>query len=523
MDISKEKRDKLVLPRNIRRIITSHFFITFIICLLQILWVLAFLTKLSRYGFYANLVMTIISVLVTLSLVNKWENPAYKLAWVIPILLFPAFGGLLYIFYGNKRPTKKIRHRLSILHEIAKAQTIQDSCVLEELKYDNPVVYNQAYYITHSGGYPIWKNTDTRYFSDGEEYYSSLLIDLRNAKHYIFMEFFIIEPGFMWNQILDILRMKVEEGVKVRVIYDGIGCIVKVPPKYYADLEQYGIECVTFNPFRPIFSVAVSTRDHRKIVSIDGTIGYAGGINLSDEYVNLIQPYGYWKDAGIRLEGAGVWSMTTMFLEMWNLIRVSEHDFSIYLPDRALKNNQLTKGYVQPYGDSPLDNETVGENIYLNIINSAVNYVYIMTPYLVVDNELMTSLTLAAKRGVDVRIIVPGIPDKKMVYLLTQAYFEKLHQEGIKIYQYTPGFIHSKCLVCDDKIATVGSVNFDFRSLYLHFENGVYLYNTDTVQAIKEDAVQTFKISKFVTDDDLKSNIGMRLIQSLLRLFAPLL
>lgn len=523
MDTGELKREKSVLPKRIKRVITSNFFITAMICLLQIGWLLVFLTKLSMYHAYANVFMTIISILVVLWLVNKWENPAYKLAWVIPILLFPAFGGLLYIVYGNKRPTKKIRFRLSELHEIAKGQLPQDEEVLEKLKEKEKGIYHQAYYITNSAGYPIWNETDTAYFTSGEDYYESLLKDLRNAKHYIFLEFFILEPGIMWNQILEILRMKVEEGVKVRIIYDGWGCAVKVPPKYYRYLESLGMECVSFNPFRPIFSLAISTRDHRKIVAIDGEIAYTGGMNLADEYVNLIHPYGKWKDAGIRLEGRGAWSFSAMFLEMWNLIRKTEHDFSAFLPKDTDKCFGTENGLVQPYGDSPLDNEIVGENIYLNIINTAIDYVYIMTPYLIVDNEMITALTLAAKRGVDVRIIVPGIPDKKMVYLVTQSYFGKLIQEGIKIYKYTPGFIHSKCLVSDDKVATVGTINFDFRSLYLHFEDGVFLCYTDSVLSVKEDAQKTFEESKMVTEEDLKNRFGKRMIQSLLRLFAPLI
>lgn len=524
MNTGDLKREKFVLPRNIRRIITSNIFITAIIFLLQIVWLLTFLTKLSTYHTYANVFMRVLSILVVLWLVNKWENPAYKLAWVIPILLFPVFGGLFYIVYGNKRPTKRMRYKLSELHEITKRQTPQAPELLEHLKMTDSTAFHQAYYIAHHAGYSMYDETDTVYFSSGEKYYESLLKDLNNARHSILLEFFILEPGIMWNQILDVLRRKVQEGVQVRVMYDGWGCVAKVPPRYYRELEKYGIQCVTFNPIRPIFSLAISTRDHRKIAAIDGCIAYTGGMNLADEYVNLIHPYGTWKDAGIRLEGKGAWSLTAMFLEMWNLNRISEHDFSAFLPEeKTITAPGYGKGYVQPYGDSPVDDETVGENIYLNIINTASSYIYIMTPYLIVDNEMITALTLAAMRGVDVRIIVPGIPDKKMVYLVTQSYFSRFIHAGVKIYKYTPGFIHSKCLVSDDKIATVGTVNFDFRSLYLHFEDGVFLYRTKSVMAVKEDALQTFQESKLVTEEDLKGPIGKTVIQSLLRLFAPLI
>ena len=523
MDTNELKREQSVLPRHIKRVITSNFFIKAVICLLQAAWLILFLEKLSAYHTYVNAVMLLLSVLVVLWIVNKWENPAYKLAWVIPILLFPVFGGLLYLVYGNKRPTKRIQFHLSEIHEIAKGQLPQDEDVLKKLLEMDPGVHHQSWYVAKSAGYPVWDHTDTTYFPNGESYYESLLKDLRAAKTYIFMEFFIIEPGLMWNQILDVLRMKVEEGVKVRFIYDGWGCAIKVPSKYYKYLESLGIECVSFNPVRAIFSLAISTRDHRKIVAIDGNIAYTGGMNLADEYVNLIHPYGQWKDAGIRLEGHGAWSLTMMFLEMWNLNRETEHDFSSFWPEERKTLAGDDHSFVQPYGDSPLDNEIVGENIYLNIINSATEYVYIMTPYLIVDNEMITALTLAAKRGVDVRIIVPGIPDKKMVFLVTQSYFSRLIQDGVKIYRYTPGFIHSKCVVSDDKVATVGTTNFDFRSLYLHFENGVFLYHTDSVRSVKDDMLRTFEISRPVSDSELKNRFGKTLAQSLLRLFAPLI
>ena len=347
---------------------------------------------------------------------------------------------------------------------------------------------------------------------------------LKGARHFIFMEYFIVEEGSMFNEIADILEQKVKEGVDVRFIYDDVGCVNTLPPKYFKKLEARGISCVTFNPFLPLISTVMNNRDHRKIFVVDGNIGFTGGINLADEYVNLTSRFGYWKDCGIRIEGEAVWNLTVMFLEMWNFIKRSSEDYSAFLPSVYQQEVCPSDGFVQPYGDSPLDMENVGENIYLNIIGSAKNYVYIYTPYLIIDHEMLITLCNAAKRGVDVRIVTPGIPDKKTVYLLTQSYYRPLLEAGVKIYQYTPGFIHSKCFVCDDEIATVGSINLDFRSLFLHFECGVFLYGSTAVMQVKEDCLETFEVSEEMDVSFCKNRpFPVRIIQSLMRLVAPLL
>lgn len=268
----------------------------------------------------------------------------------------------------------------------------------------------------------------------------------------------------------------------------------------------------------------MNNRDHRKIFVVDGAVGFTGGINLADEYINEVKRFGYWKDTGVRIEGEAVWSLTSMFLSMWNYIVHSTEDYSRFMPAQHQKAPFENDGFVQPYGDSPLDHENVGENIYLNIINRAKNYVYIFTPYLIIDHEMLTALCNAAKDGVDVRIVTPGIPDKKMIFLLTQSYYAPLIQSGVKIYQYTPGFIHAKCFVCDDEIATVGSVNLDFRSLYLHFECGVFFYRSAVVAQVKEDCLNTFVCSEQMTAEFCRNRpVPVRLLQSVLRLLAPLL
>ena len=310
----------------------------------------------------------------------------------------------------------------------------------------------------------------------------------------------------------------------VRLIYDDVGSIQTLPKHFTRDLKAMGIETASFNPFRPILSIILNNRDHRKILVVDGQVGFTGGINIADEYINKKERFGYWKDAGVEVKGEAVWSFTTMFLEMWNYIRQTSEDYRQYLPEQYHKTENPEDGFVQPYSDTPLDHENVGENIYLNIINHAKQYVYIYTPYLIVDNEMTVALQNAAKCGIDVRIVTPEIPDKKLVFLLTQSYYEQLMQCGVKIYQYKPGFIHAKCFVCDDKIATVGTVNLDYRSLYLHFECGVFMYRSQAVMQLKEDALDTIERSREITRDFCrKRNLAILALQSVLRLFAPLL
>lgn len=354
--------------------------------------------------------------------------------------------------------------------------------------------------------------------------FPDMLEALKSAEHFIFMEYFIVEEGYMFDQIADILEEKAKSGVDVRFIYDDVGCISTLPPKYFRKLEERGIKCVAFNPFLPLISVVMNNRDHRKIFVVDGNIGFTGGINLADEYINKVERFGYWKDSGIRIEGDGVWNLTVMFLEMWNYIKGTSEEYDRFKPSVYQKKTFSQDGFVQPYGDTPLDYENVGENIYLNIISSAKDYVYIFTPYLIIDHEMLITLCNAAKRGVDVRIVTPGVPDKKTVYLLTQSYYEPLIRNGVKIYQYTPGFIHAKNFVCDDEIATVGSVNLDFRSLFLHFECGVWMYQSKAVMQVKRDCLETFAHSEEITLEFCRRRpAAVRAVQGMMRLFAPLL
>lgn len=470
--------------------------------------------------------LVLILSIMTVAYVNTRNmNPAYKLGWAIVIMGFPFFGILFYFFVGNKKPARKLKKKLSRAQEFTSRMLVQDGNTIEEIAKEEPLIAGNAMYISNYGPYPMCKNTKTKFYKVGEDAYEDMIEALKKAEKYIFMEYFIVHEGKMWNSILDILEEKVKEGVDVRFIYDDIGSLTVLPTKYRRILEKKGIKTIVFNPFVPFLSLVMNNRDHRKITVIDGKVGFTGGINLADEYINEVVRFGHWKDNAIKLEGEGVWNLTMMFLEMWNGLRPTDNEleYERFKPDYSCYDKYKDEGYVQPYSDSPLDNEILSENIYMNILNGAKDYVYIYTPYLIIDNEMTTALTLAAKRGVDVRIVVPGIPDKKTAFELTKSFCPQLIKEGVKIYHYTPGFIHGKCFVCDDKVATVGTANMDYRSLYLHFECGVYLYKTNSVMEIKEDMEETFKVSERRYNNKTKLPFLFRIYRSLLRLFAPLM
>lgn len=510
--------------KKILHLILGRFFIVALSIILQVVWLCTVMWQFSYKFTYANLLLRAVAILVVLVIVNKWTNPANKLSWTFLILLSPILGLLVYFLFGRSGLTRGTRKRMDAVNEEVLKCMERDENAVEELKEKDITAYRQSYYIDKCAGFPLYRHTDTKYYKCGEEMFPDMLEALKSAEHFIFMEYFIVEEGYMFDQIADILEEKAKSGVDVRFIYDDVGCISTLPPKYFRKLEERGIKCVAFNPFLPLISVVMNNRDHRKIFVVDGNIGFTGGINLADEYINKVERFGYWKDSGIRIEGDGVWNLTVMFLEMWNYIKGTSEEYDRFKPSVYQKKTFSQDGFVQPYGDTPLDYENVGENIYLNIISSAKDYVYIFTPYLIIDHEMLITLCNAAKRGVDVRIVTPGVPDKKTVYLLTQSYYEPLIRNGVKIYQYTPGFIHAKNFVCDDEIATVGSVNLDFRSLFLHFECGVWMYQSKAVMQVKRDCLETFAHSEEITLEFCRRRpAAVRAVQGMMRLFAPLL
>ena len=513
--------------KKIAKFLFGRLFITGMAILLQMAWIIYFLYDVSEKYNIVNIFMKVMMVIMALFVMVKPSNPSSKLAWTFFILVFPIVGIAIYFVFGRSNLTKGTRVKMDQVNAGFVPHLVQDQQMVQKIKNQSESVALQTEYIRNSSGFPVYGNTTTDYYKSGEELFAQMLTDIENAKHFIFLEYFIFQTGKMYNTLVDLLEKKAKEGVEVRLIYDDFGCVTKMPSHFYRDLQKRGIHCASFNPFRPVLSIIMNNRDHRKILVIDGKIGYTGGINIADEYINEIAPYGYWKDTGIRLEGDAVWNFTVMFLQMWDyIVRDKEefHNVKNFMPDTYRQETPPNDGFVQPYGDTPLDDENVGENVYLNMINRAKRYIYIFTPYLILDQEFSVSLGNAAKSGVDVRIVTPGIPDKKLVYLLTRSNYQPLIENGVKIYEYTPGFIHAKCFVCDDEIATVGSINLDYRSLYMHFECGVWLYQSKAVFQVKEDMIDTIKQSELIPQERFspKKSYLLDLLRGILSLLAPL-
>ena len=511
--------------KRIFKLLTSRLFIIGVMILLQIAWIVLFLVDFSlRYSF-ASAFINLIAVLLAFSVITRWSNPSFKLSWVFFIMMVPIVGVPVYLIFGRPGLTRGTRKRMDAVNAKIEPCLTENTQITEYLRKEHPQAALQSDYIWNAAHDPVYGHTSSCYYKCGEELFEAMLADIRHAKTYIFLEYFILDTGEMYDTLVKELAKKVSEGVDVRLIYDDVGCVNKMPPHFYRKLQEKGIKCAAFNPARPVLAIIMNNRDHRKIMVIDGKVSYTGGVNIADEYINKINRFGYWKDTGIRLEGAASQNFTAMFLEMWDYIVGSESKFDAYLPDTSYAEQIPTQGYVQPYDDTPLDNENVGENVYLNMITRATRYVYIFTPYLILDQEMTVALCNAAKSGVDVRIVTPGIADKKMVFLLTRSHYARLLENGVRIYEYTPGFLHAKCFVCDDEYATVGSVNLDYRSLYLHFECGVFLYQTPSVAQVYADMQETFAVSREVMIEDCRKKhpLGMRLLHALLRLIAPLL
>ncbi len=508
--------------KRIGRLLKNRLMMVGVAILLQILWWGLFVERLTSYSVRINFLFRVISILILLYLIRKDESSTYKIAWIIVVMGFPLFGGILYLLIGNKKPAKSLAVRMAMVKSEMGEEMSQNQWILKEIENQDPATAGNIRYIGEFGPYPVWKNTSVRYYRVGEEMFADMLEDLRNARHYIFLEYFIIAEGLMWDWILEILEQKVREGVDVRMIYDDVGCVSLLPVHYAEQMEKRGIQCLAFNRFVPFVSLVMNNRDHRKILVVDGHTAYSGGINLADEYINQKMRFGHWKDTGVRLHGDAVYNFSLMFLEVWNAFRTPELDYKRFKPHVWHPEAFEHDGYVVPYADTPLDNEEVGENVYINILNQSKDYVYIATPYLVISDEMEHALCLAAKRGVDVRILMPGIPDKPLVFFMAKSYYPPLLKAGVQIYEYTPGFVHAKSYVCDDKIATVGTINMDFRSLYLHFECGTLLYGCRAVLDVKKDMEDCFPKCHQVTMGDCRQGMVGSMLTSVLRVLAPL-
>lgn len=473
---------------------------------------------LDIFFIYYFILFEIISAIAVIHLNYKDESTSYKISWIVLILLIPVIGVIIYIIsrIGTRRNLRKINKIDSGIDVFSN----ENPSVLENIKNQNKQRYNETRLIKNVSGYPTYINTKVNYFPSGELMYKELIKELKSAKKFIFIEYFIISKGKMWDEILEILKEKSKNGVEVRILVDYIGSMLVLPNNFRKILRKNNIKFKIFNPIKLILNFMLNYRDHRKIIIIDGKVAFNGGINIGDEYINLYKKYGYWKDSAICIKGEAVYSFTVMFLRMWQSITKKAENFKKYKPRNEIHEN---KGIIMPYASGPEKLDSTAEDIYLNIINSAKDYVYITTPYLIVGYEMILSLSLAAKRGVDVRIITPYIPDKKIIQVLTRSHYDKLLDSGVKIYEYTPGFIHSKTFVSDNECAIVGTINMDYRSLFLHFECATYMYNVPVINNIYKDFLETQSVSMKIEKEKWKKRSFFRkVIESILRLFAPL-
>jgi cardiolipin synthase len=505
----------------VRVVFRRRFFV--IVTLLIQIGFLVFLIAGSSVSFrYFSMALNMLSIVVCVYILNKVEKPAYKLTWIFLILMFPIFGGAMYIIFVIQSNPRKLRRYSERARRRSEEYFSLPGDSLPLLLREDREFLPQARYLQKYAGFPVYNHTQAEYLPSGEAFYKRVLEELENAERYIFLEFFIIRQGQMLDSILDILERKARAGLDIRLLYDDLGCFMSLPPNFIEQMEHKGIKCVVFNTFRPILSSLQNNRDHRKLICIDGKTAFTGGINLADEYINIVERFGHWKDAAIMLRGEAAWSLTLIFLQMWNLEPWRDENYPALYPWKDGCPVE-SDGFVQPYADSPIDDENVGEHVYIQIINNAKDYVYINTPYLVVDDNLISALTLAAKSGVDVRIITPYRWDKKIVAITSRSYYRQLISAGVRVYEYTNGFNHSKTFVSDDRVATVGTTNLDYRSLYLHFECGVVLYHNRNIGAVKEDFLNTLPLCHEITLADCARNVFQWVIPNVLRLFAPLM
>ena len=582
MDFYKTYDNKKSFKNGIQR-----FIISLIAIIMEVALVVALNFQLNEHSTIIELITRIAAVLVVLLIYSQHRTASIKMSWIILIMAAPIFGLVVYFLIGTAGSTRDMSRRYRKIDEIIFPMLPDNPEVEERLRAKDVSEANLARYLRDYAGYPVYDVKNIRFFSEASDGLDAMIEDMKLARHYIFMEYHAIEEKESFFRILKVLSDKVEKGVEVRIFYDDMGSIGFINTDFVQRMEKIGIKCRVFNPFFPGLNVFLNNRDHRKITVIDGVVAYTGGYNIANEYFNVTHPYGHWKDTGIRVTGDAVKSFTATFLEMWNSVKKravkgqsdTDEDLYRYLPlknldefidenhlhinkdaadpaddtdneesaaaadisEEIVRNNELglkwiedsqginrdddeQSGFVQPYADSPMDDEQTGENVYAEIIDQAQNYIYFITPYLIITEEMIHNFKLAARRGVDVRIITPGIPDKKLIYQVTRSYYNALVRNGIRIYEYTPGFCHAKMCVSDDKVATCGTINLDYRSLYHHFENGCVMYETQAVKDIKDDFEQLFPQCRDVTE---KYNHGrgrlLSVAQLVLRLLSPLL
>ena len=512
------------IKKPLYKVIFSRFFLVMVFLILQVGFLLWFFFKVHAY--YSNYLVPykIFGLLMVIWIMNSRTNPTYKLSWSVLVAFLPFMGTILYI-YANTSVSKLFsKHNLNETIEETKPYAVTEEPIKDLMALQPRDILKTARYLEgHS--FPTYTNTKFKYYPIGDAVFSDIIQALEAAKKFIFIEFFIIERGVFWDNILEVLKRKQREGVEIRIIYDDMGCATTLPRYYYKTLNKMGLKTKVFARVKPLFSVYYNNRDHRKMIVIDGTTAFSGGFNIADEYLNLVERFGHWKDMGFRIQGRAVRSYTMMFLQMWNSTehRIRRDKYADYL-ENQFEQATASDGFIIPYADGPNHVANVAENVYLDVINGADEHVWIMTPYLIPDNELLHALKHAAQSGVDVRLILPGIPDKKMINMMTKSYCPELLRNGVKIFEYKDGFVHSKLMEADRTVAVAGTVNMDFRSLDLHYECASLLYKNPSVQDIYSDFQDTFTRCREFTEEDYKnSGVFYKAAAMILRLFAPLL
>ena len=508
--------------RGLLRAVFSRAGLILILVVLLVLLLIALFGRLQSFLPHYVTVSAVFSIVMALYLLNSRQDPSAKLTWIVVIMLFPAVGALLYLFTRSDVGHRMLRDRFAQLTEATRNRIPQDPDCAQRLRQEAPEAVGLAHYVNRTGCFPVYEGSAIRYFRLGDEMFPVLLEELEKAERFIFLEFFIIDEGLMWGRVLEILARKASQGVTVRVMYDGSCEFFTLPRDYPRRLGLLGIECRPFAPIRPFVSTHYNYRDHRKILVIDGKVAFTGGVNLADEYINEVKRFGHWKDTALCLRGPAARSFTLMFLQMWNL-NEKEPDFSQFL-DAPAEPVPDSRGFVMPYADCPLDEERVGEWVYMDLLNRACRYVYIMTPYLILDGEMETALKFAAERGVDVRLILPGIADKKLPNALAKTHYSSLLRSGVKIYEYRPGFVHAKVFLTDDREAVVGTINLDYRSLYHHFECAAWLRDTDCLDEIRQDFLETQSFCREVNADTIRrEKWTTKLLGAIMKVIAPLM
>jgi len=505
--------------KKILNIIKSRFFICALLILLEFVLLMLVCVLLYKHFIPITILAILFYFIIFIYIINKDETIEFKLPWVILVLLLPIIGAFIYVVLNSNENNKNEYQNFK--NHLKKVDKYDRDKSLNNIK--NREAYLQAKYLCNSKEISIYENSEVTYYDVGEKFYKDLLVELNKAEKFIFMEYFIVSKGKVFDSILEILKRKVKDGIEVYFLYDDFGCMTSLPENYYKHLNEVGIKSLPSNKFRPILSKIHNNRDHRKITVIDGKVGFTGGINLADEYINEIVKYGHWKDSGIKIEGEAVKNLTKLFIGIWNFQSKQILPYDKYLNIETKKFHN--KGIVIPYGSgpNPFYEENLGKNVYLNMIHMSEKYIYITTPYLICDNELFNALRLASKRGVDVRIIMPHIPDKKTIQLMSRSNYYNLIKDGVKIYEYEKGFIHSKEFVCDDKFAICGTINLDYRSLVHNFECGVWIYNLDCIKAMKKNILSLFKQSIEIDLKSAKLKGIKKFIAEIMKIYTPLM